>query len=344
MNRNEYLEKIIRCRFTTDKVMRVEEIRIVAALEQAASDLDKLIISSNQGSLTQANYITKRTRITEILQQMSLGIGSTTRFSLLSTAQKISDIYQSATESFADSRGFHFDFGQAFSEVPMDAVKTVTGRVYSDGRNFSDRIWRISLFANDGVEKILTAGVSRGESAVNMSKELRQFLLNPELTDGTTWTTAIRKSVSGQGTIHYNALRLARTEINNAYREALVQSNDASPIMLGMKWNLSKTHSIPDICDVWADGDMFGIGKGVYPPSGVPIDHPNGRCFLTEVMRAQNQWMQPKQEYSMLDLSDSEILQPLAKAKEYQRTAALKTFNAVNDLLRQEQRRAAVAA
>ena len=53
---------------------------------------------------------------------------------------------------------------------------------------------------------------------------------------------------------------------------------------------------MPDICEVWATADLYGMGPGVYPADKTPIDHPNGWCFLTDVIRPPSEWGSPKEE------------------------------------------------
>jgi hypothetical protein len=215
------------------------------------------------------------------------------------------------------------------------AVSGVTGRVWTDGMNYSNRVWALNQQTQNSINSIITSGIARGQSAVSMAKDLTSFLVNPTLTAGTTWTTAITKSVSGRGTVNYNALRLARSEINNTYREALIESNEASPITLCVHWNLSVSHKIRDICDVWAGVDQYGFGGGNYPAAQTPIDHPNGRCYLTDVLNEISQWGKPKQtNYQSKNISDEKIVSLLGKdAKDGAKNAAVKAFKNMNSLL-----------
>lgn len=85
----------------------------------------------------------------------------------------------------------------------------------------------------------------------------------------------------------YQARRVARTEMSRAYSQAYTDSASASPSVKGMRWNLSTSHPQPDICDMYASVDAFGLGGGVYPTDDlqqVPA-HPHCLCFYTAVMR-----------------------------------------------------------
>ena len=163
---------------------------------------------------------------------------------------------------------------------------------YNDGFNLSDRIWRIQEYTQKGILDITIQGVMSGTSAVELAKQLEGSLLKR----GPAWTTGIKRSVTGRGTVAYNALRLARTEINQAYHWAQKEMAKENPLLIGQKWNLSNTHptdwppsaaymGYPEICDYRANHDHHGLGEGVFPPGEAPPDHPNGLCYLTDVWK-----------------------------------------------------------
>ncbi len=163
---------------------------------------------------------------------------------------------------------------------------------YNDGFNLSDRVWRIQEYTQKGILDITIQGIMSGTSAVELAKQLEGFLLKR----GPAWTTGIKPSVTGRGTVAYNALRLARTEINQAYHWAQKEMAKENPLLIGQKWNLSNTHptdwplsaaymGYPEICDYRANHDHHGLGEGVFPPGEAPPDHPNGLCYLTDVWK-----------------------------------------------------------
>jgi hypothetical protein len=59
---------------------------------------------------------------------------------------------------------------------------------------------------------------------------------------------------------------------------------------VGMKWNLSKSHKVTDICDTLASQDLYGLGPGVYPKDKLlpKPAHPHCICFETIVLEAVN--------------------------------------------------------
>jgi hypothetical protein len=179
----------------------------------------------------------------------------------------------------------------AFSTVNEDAVRAVLARTFTDQKIFSDRIWDIRRYTQNVIAETLTKGVAEGKSAYQLSRELEAFLAMTEdeaAAFNRVWAEAHtpewKEAWKTRSRLKYNAERLARTEINNAYREGAVQSARRTPWVKGLKWNLSGSHPKPDICDEWATQDIDGLGPGVYKWENVPLDHPNGLCHLTDVL------------------------------------------------------------
>lgn len=87
----------------------------------------------------------------------------------------------------------------------------------------------------------------------------------------------------------YIAERIARTETGRAYFDGVVAKNQHDPNVVAYKWTLGSRHSEPDICDMYADADLFGLGPGVYPKNMCPSTpaHPNCLCLLYPVYRGE---------------------------------------------------------
>lgn len=162
--------------------------------------------------------------------------------------------------------------------------KAVWEKRWQDGYRLSDRIWKLHSTMDVNLKSMVEQCVNQGKSAVNFSKAVERYLEKP----GPAWTTAIKPSITGKGSVKYNALRLARTETNNAYRMAHQASAKGSVIVKGIKWNLSASHphyDYEEICELYAENDIYGLGNGVFPPDAVPISpHPNCMCYLTDVL------------------------------------------------------------
>lgn len=93
---------------------------------------------------------------------------------------------------------------------------------------------------------------------------------------------AVKHSIkpSVPGGVSHAAMRLARTEINNAFHSQAIASMQDEPWVIGVEWNLSRQHPADqrDICDQYADIRIFDKTK--VPPK----PHPNCRCYITSVL------------------------------------------------------------
>jgi len=344
MNQREYLTRLIDARTATNIAQVRTQRYIREALQAAYNEIADILALKSPGTLTHAYYLGRKAEIEGILHQMALDINSNTRFGMRYASSQVTGLYKELASRYAGDPAIIRAMQGAFSTVPIDAVANEIHRIYPDGRSFSQRIWRLDRTSRRGVNQIITKGIARGQSAVKMSRELRRYLYDPSLQPGTTWTTHATKSVTGRGTIHYNALRLAATEINNAYRESMALLNGRSPVTYGLKWHLSASHPILDICDVWADSDLYGMGPGVYPSAAIPIDHPGGKCYFTDVLRPANQWSMPKPEPAVRLHARESILAPLSSKKGVtpgMLNAAWKVYQNTQDLVKKAYPKAA---
>lgn len=83
----------------------------------------------------------------------------------------------------------------------------------------------------------------------------------------------------------YHAIVIARTEAQIAFRAGHVEKAKESPYVVGIKWNLSGSHSRPCECEVYATQNRYGLGPGVFPPDQLPErPHPNCMCYFTDVV------------------------------------------------------------
>jgi hypothetical protein len=131
-------------------------------------------------------------------------------------------------------------------------------------RELSTRVYRDRDLSTRRVEETIRSGIIRGLSARELASEVYRFV-----------------SPTTPGGPSYAALRLARTEINNAFHEQQIKGA-ARPWVDAVRWNLSGSHKKPDDCNKFASDDGHKLGPGRYPPEDVPgKPHPQCLCFLT---------------------------------------------------------------
>ena len=141
---------------------------------------------------------------------------------------------------------------------------------YQSGTTLSRRVWDVRDKSVQTLRRTVASGVAQGRPASAIAADVKaqtlagrvsKYMPNP-----------------GQGvyrSAYKNALRMVRTETNNAYVDAQLEYS----IHKGYKvlWNLSPGHPEEDECD-----DLAGKE---YDPESVPYpNHPNEACFLTTVL------------------------------------------------------------
>lgn len=127
----------------------------------------------------------------------------------------------------------------------------------------SQKIYNLGVGLNRQIDRSVNSALARGLNAREFADEMRGFF-RPNTPGGT----------------RYASLRLARTEINNAFHALSIENALDRPWVPGMKWHLSGSHPEPDECNQLADGGPRG--DGVYTPGEVPNKpHPHCFCFVT---------------------------------------------------------------
>ena len=210
-------------------------------------------------------------------------------------------------------------FGQAVLDSPEFTAWTQRNTAARDaflarsekGLNLSDRVWKSVRQLRDELEVAVTVSMGEGKSASAMSREVRQYLNDPDLmfrrfrykkgedkdgnpVYGRKWKKRVKDEATGKykwidydrdsyktGAGVYkssakNAMRLTRTETNIAYRRADHERWQQMDFVLGQRVQLSKNHPKPDICDKL---------QGDYPKEFV-FDgwHPQCFCFVTPIL------------------------------------------------------------
>lgn len=176
-----------------------------------------------------------------------------------------------------------------------------------NGLNLSDRVWQSVRQLRDEMEVAMTVAIGEGDSAASMSRKVREYLNEPDLMfrrfrykdeDTGEWKRKWKKRIKDDTTGKYrwmdynrddyktgagvykssakNAMRVARTETNIAYRRADNERWKQMDFVLGQRIQLSHNHPKKDICDKL---------QGDYPAEFV-FDgwHPQCFCFATPIL------------------------------------------------------------
>jgi hypothetical protein len=162
-----------------------------------------------------------------------------------------------------------------FADINERAVQSLLARSRHDGLKLSDRVWRTSQHARQALQKIVEDGVTRGLDSRKLARQVQQYL-QPDV--WTAMKAEIRRNLGVPKSVSYEAMRLARTEMNNAFHEGTINAYQAVPSARGIYWRLSTSaHVLPDVCDDYANHN----GNGFWPKGEEPArPHPQCKCYI----------------------------------------------------------------
>ncbi len=177
------------------------------------------------------------------------------------------------------------------------ALQVAQQRVYSDGLNLSQRIWRLEQGGMQTIRNTIATGMAQRTSALELAQQLEEQLAAGQ--DWPRWTRARLSKMDareraqdtkgllrtardvpegGSAGISYNALRLARNEIQIANHAVTSDIAIHSPWVTGRKVVLSPAHPKSDICDEYAAGGPYDRTANFLPA------HPQCLCRWEEVL------------------------------------------------------------
>lgn len=153
----------------------------------------------------------------------------------------------------------------------MLGVNNAIQRVTKTDQPLSARVYRTESLANRWVQNLINNHLARGSSAKDLAKSVRSHIL-PTTPGGTS----------------YAALRLGRTELNNAFHATAIDAAQDRPWVTGMRWYLSSVHvSHPgriEICERLAS-QLFDVASVPGKP------HPQCRCFVVPEVESLDVFM-----------------------------------------------------
>jgi hypothetical protein len=255
------------------KTQRKWDAVLKGILEDAARDLDRDIraLDDTAGPLARAQLLAQRASIKAHLSQDFADIGKAIR-----EGQKDAAAAASLVVSQFEDDLFSLVMDPekrrliAISEAQRAAssVQTVMARLQISQRTLSSQVYVTAAGVNSQVDKAINSALARGLSAREFAREVKQFV-NPNTPGGAS----------------YAAMRLARTEINNAFHATTIQRFQSAIFVDNVEWNLSSSHPEGDHCDTLAD-------ESPYPKRSVPEKpHPQCFCFLTAEMPSEDDFI-----------------------------------------------------
>lgn len=181
----------------------------------------------------------------------------------------------------AISKGVEY---KQYYQVNSDALRAFQGRK-DRGLNLSQKIWNQSENYKEELEYAISTAIQKGTSAVTLSKQISKYLEDFKLLQK-DYKAMYGKSVECHD-CEYRSIRLARSEINLAYRTAEQKRWEQMDFVVGQEIKISNNHTcngVPftDICD-----DL----KGKYPKDFKFTGwHPMCRCYVIPILKSEDEF------------------------------------------------------
>lgn len=168
-------------------------------------------------------------------------------------------------------------------QVNSDALKAFQNRK-DKGFNVSAKLWQQSTIYKQELESAISCAIQKGTSAITLSKQISKYLLDFPL---------LQKdykdrygSAEHLMDCEYRSIRLARSEINMAYRTAENERWKQMNFVVGYEIKLSSSHHsrMPhgDICDTLA---------GKYPKYFTWTGwHPDDLCYKVPILKTEEEF------------------------------------------------------
>ncbi|AVD99624.1 head maturation protease [Mycobacterium phage Cuke] len=151
-------------------------------------------------------------------------------------------------------------YADSLRQTARRNIESTVTRVLFSERPLAESVYRTKALASGRVSRVINSALARGSSAKQLAKDVAA-LINPDVPGG----------------VSYAAMRLGRTEINNAFHAQAINDAQDQPWVSQMRWHLSKRHEDDpgDECESYAE-------IGLFNKNDVPVKpHPNCRCYVT---------------------------------------------------------------
>lgn len=247
----------------------VVDVAMRKVLRDALKSLDAEIIRLSKSASVGNQVRVSQLRLTREIMSTWRDIGDVIEQGILGSANDIAKVQAAFDRDLMKGLGAKMDqhFARSLLSTAQAGLDSYISRSHHH-MTLSDRVYRNGRRSVTAVEGIINQGLLTGRSAREIARMVRSYI-NPRTPGG----------------MSYAAMRLSRTELNNAFHETSLRLAKDDPFVQAVKWNLSGSHPKPDVCNDYATQVIRrGGNPGEYVPSEVPSKpHPQCLCYTTTV-------------------------------------------------------------
>lgn len=258
------------------KLSRITQKRIKQLYEYVAKSLEDNVSSVDltkpSGSLKQYYLKSMQDEVEKAVDGIDKELNST----IQNSAEFSGGLVVTAQNTIMKRAGLSLE--GAYGYVPEQVVKNlVSGSLYKGDWSLSQSIWKSGNKVKSDVQNVIAKGLAENKSVKDISEDLITYL-RPSARKPWDWGK-VYPGTSAQ--VDYNAQRLARTMIQHAYQQSMIQSMKYNPFCNGVIWHSVFAHGRTcELCKE-RDGNLYELKK-------LPLDHPNGLCYFEPALDDMN--------------------------------------------------------
>lgn len=253
--------------------LRVTDREVLALLRATKKRVDAILRELPAGNNIRRAQLEK-TRARLLAEQATLfermgDVVSARRASAASRAARLSAASDAALLSLVGKSAQAQYLYDSALQVSQRAIDVALQRMKFSALPLSQRIYSTSTWMNGRLGKLINETLASGLNAREFARRARDWF-NPNTPGG----------------VRYAAMRLARTEINNAFHSMSAQKYAETPWIREVDWNLSGSHIKKDDCDKFA-------AESPFPADKVPArPHPQCMCNITPVSESEDDFVE----------------------------------------------------
>ena len=255
---NAYLRRQVTVDVAMRKVLR-------ASIKSLDAEIARLAAASSIGRQVRVAQLT----LTREMMTAWRDIGDVIELGIRGSAADLAKVQSAFDKTLMKRMGAKMDpqFARSLLATAQSGLDSYVSRRHHS-MTLSERVYRNGRNSITIVEGLIDQGLLTGRSAREIARMVHSYI-NPRTPGG----------------MSYAAMRLGRTELNNAFHETSIRMASEDPFVSRMKWNLSRSHPKADKCDEYAkETGRKGWGPGEYAPGDVPTKpHPQCLCFTTTI-------------------------------------------------------------
>ena len=281
---DEYKELVKASRKKLSRIRFITEVEVLKAYKVATYNISKKIEDNQRRGLQTAYYENIYADLDEMAEVLENRLTKAIESGVYATVEIATGVQVMMNELFFPPEISSMANGY-LRDLNYKYVKTfLAGGLYDDGKGLSDRIWEKTQKNCEDIRTLISSNIAQGANSRELARKLNNYVNPTQMTKAETIVSGMDRDIA------YQAQRLARTSLTHIANETDRQNAKENVFCKGMKWNLSSSHYErqvkrwgEDICDVYANQDGYGLGKGVFPVEEYPIAHPNCLCYSTQV-------------------------------------------------------------